>query len=129
MEKLLVNGEIISLLEIDKTFASLETSARSESYLRKLSEKVLFERYREALKVNHFLPFDEFPKPLEQMYFRMRLNLVNSEPSISQKLDPFLEEIKKLRDHVNTEMAKAVIERQLLSERVTELDKNLKYSI
>jgi hypothetical protein len=98
------------LLEIDETFPSLESFTTEESYLATLSEQVLAERYREALKVNHFSPFDHFPKLLKHMYLRMRLNTANSLDFV-QNLDPFLEEVKKLRDHVNTEMAAAIVER------------------
>lgn len=61
----MIEGDVISVLELDDTFEKLEICIKEPSYLCSLSEKVLFERYREALKVNHYLPFDDFSKPLE----------------------------------------------------------------
>ncbi len=110
VEKLLLDGDLIPLLEIDENFPSLRSFTTEETYLATLSEQVLTERYREALKVNHYSPFDHFPKLLKHMYLRMRLNTANSHV-FEQKLDPFLEEVKKLRDHINTEIVDAIIER------------------
>ncbi len=123
IEKLLLEGKIIELLEIDQNFSNLETFTKDEIYLCSLSEQGLFEKYKQALQANHFLPFERFSKPLEQMYFRLRLNLANSQDQSSS--ESAMEEVRKLRDHVNTGMAAALLERQLLAERVTKLEASL----
>lgn len=79
VERYLLKGDVLGLLELDEKFAEFETFTTQESTLRVLSEALIFKRYREALKANHFEPFEEFSKPLEQMYLRMRLNLANED--------------------------------------------------
>jgi hypothetical protein len=73
----------LALLDLDEKYEEFSELGNSISYLATLTEKDLFGRYKEALKANHFMPFEEFSKPLEQMYLRMRLNLHSLEaPSL-----------------------------------------------
>lgn len=66
MEKYLVEGNLHPLLDIDDNYRQYESQVNSgKNFLDKLSEKSLFEQNKEVLRVNHFLPFDEFSKPVE----------------------------------------------------------------
>lgn len=73
-----MEGNLLAILDLDETFAQYESLLKSgQDFIAELSEQKIFEFYIDALKANHFLPFEGFSKSLEQMYLRLKLNVVN----------------------------------------------------